>query len=215
MSAGVNLLLHQYWTKVWVWISHVMLWIYIKACNGTFTLLSILLSRFQFMKKKLKQILPMDLLTVFNSGFLCSVFCTCPFCPCAWSQVRKSKGQLLGLMWWVLLRASHLGEQGLLAGAAMVAGVQGLQSQQGQAVLDILHALEKADRRVGWKVHLYLLWEEIYRENLTSKLCPTQLSKALLSSWSLWQSSYSVSYVWHVCVKLKTWGNWESLFLES
>ena len=153
-----------------MWISHVMLWIYFKACNGTFTLLSTLLSRFQFIKKILKQILPLDLFPVFNSDFLCSVFCTCPFCPCAWSQVRKSK--VLELMWWVLLRASHLGEQGLLAGAALVAGAQGLQSQQGQAVLDVLQALEKADRRVGWKVHLYLLWEEIYREKLTLKLCP-------------------------------------------
>lgn len=143
---------------------------YILKC--VMTLLSILWSRFQFMKKTLKQILPLDLFTVFNSGFLCSVFCTCPFCPCAWSQVRKSKVQLLGFMLWVLLRASHLGGQGLLAGAALVAGEQGLQSQQGQAVLDVLQALEKADRRVGWKVRLYRLWEKIYREKLTSKLCP-------------------------------------------
>lgn len=58
-----------------------------------------LASSFQFMKKTLKRILPLDLFLAFYSGFLCSVFCTCLFCPCARSQVRGSKGQALGLMW--------------------------------------------------------------------------------------------------------------------
>lgn len=170
MSAGVNLILCQYKTEVWVWISHIMLLLYFKACNGTFTLLSVLLSRFQFMKKILKQLLPLDLFTVFNSGFLCSVSCTC--LSVRGARWENPRGQLLGLTWWVLLRASHLGEQGLLAGAALVAGAQGLQSQQGQAGLDVLQGLQKADSKVGWKVHLYLLWEEIYREKLILKLCP-------------------------------------------
>lgn len=58
-----------------------------------------------------------------------------------------------------------------LTGAALVAGVQSLQSQQGQTLLDTLQTLEKAGRRIGWKVCLYLLREVIYKEKLTSKLC--------------------------------------------
>lgn len=134
------------------------------------------LSRFQFIfitpPSYIKQLLPLDLFTVFSSAFLCSLFCMCAFFPWAWSQVRQSKGHLLGLMSWFLLGASHFGESGLLAGAAFVARAQGMQCQKGQAVLDVLQALEKADSRVGWKVHFYLLWGEIYMEKLTAKLCP-------------------------------------------